>query len=244
MNHYLLTQNGISLVETLLGTALTLLILGFALDFGSSCLTRFSQMEHQIEIQQQTRIGIEMLMHEIKKAGYGLPSGWPAFLVIGPSFVSFQSNLDEIQTRLTSDAFPGSTVIFVESGKGFRAGKSILICTGGVCEEGILNNHGSIFSLTLKNSLNHFFPSGSSVNVLNRVSYYLNQKNQLLRKVDQGGTNEVANQVQTLKMKYQDHKGNPTWNPLAAKLVRITLETQSQKGDQRSYSSSIGIRNQ
>ena len=243
MAHFFIKQNGISLIETLIALGLTLLIMAFAWDFSSFCYKQFSQVEHQVEIQQQARIGLDMLISEIKKAGYGLTPAWPAFTALGPTSITFLSNLKEIQTRLTTDAFSGSNTLSVKFGNDFPTGKSILICTENVCEEETLNSHGSASTLTLKNPLNHSFPSGSSVNILNRVTYYLNQKNQLLRKVDQGGANEVANQVQTLKFVYLDEKRNSTWNPKDVRLVKINLETQSKKGGQRTYSSSIGIRN-
>jgi len=236
-------QDGISLLETLLAMALTLLLMGFALGFGIFSFGRFKHFEQKIELQQQTRIGLEMLLAELKIAGLGMPQSQATILSMTPSSLSFRSNLKNVHTLLTADTLIGGLHLSVKNGLGFKIHQTVLICKKDLCEEGILNNPGRKTHLTLKEPLATIYPIGSTINQINLISYYLNQKKQLLRKVDRGGPNEVASKIKKLHFLYLDQKSRPTIDPSAVRHVRVTLVTQNKKGNERTFSSSVGIRN-
>ncbi len=243
MDDRLKQQSGVSLIETLIAMTLSLLIIGFGWDFGSKIFDQFSRLEHRVEAQQQARIGLDMLVHEIKTAGHGLPHTHPAFLSINPTSIRFESNLEDIETTLSSDTMAGSLTLSVENGQDFPNGKSILICSDGSCEKGVLLGNGNSSQITLTDSITQSFPAGSSVHLINTVYYYVNQNNQLLRRIDQGGANEVANNLQALELEFFNTKGMPTWDPLSVKRVKISLVAQYRSGPPRNYSTMVGIRN-
>ena len=164
-------QDGISLLETLLAMALSMLLMGFALGFGIFSFGRFNRFEQKIELQQQTRIGLEMLLSELKIAGLGLPRSQATILSMTPSSLSFRSNLKNVHTLLTGDTLLGGLHLSVKNGQGFKNHKTVLICNKDLCEEGILNNPGRSTQLTLKKPLNNIYPRGSTINQINHAAY-------------------------------------------------------------------------
>ena len=97
--------------------------------------------------------------------------------------------------------------------------------------------------------MNHDFPAGGQVEVINEVRYYLsrtsslNQK--LMREVDHGA-NPLIEHVEKLSLSYFKDDGQPADRSEDIRLIRLDLQTSSIDGHRgrifRTHRQDMGVR--
>jgi hypothetical protein len=147
-------QKGLSLVELLIATTLTVLIGSVMLDFYISQHNQFLVQEEISDMQQNGRIAMDEIATNIRKAGYGL-TGQPSIFVGTDTLrvyfkcgsqidtISYYiSRIDALHPNLMKKVSSGSAQVFAEnidSLKFTQSGKLIYVRI--VAREGIKDDH-------------------------------------------------------------------------------------------------------
>ena len=106
-------NHGFSLVELVIGLAITLILLGVATRIFTVQQDAYTLQEHTTDLHQNIRTSMDALSREIRMAGY-MVSGTSTIKVSGTSTISFIGDIDsDIFTALASNASTGTTTIFV-----------------------------------------------------------------------------------------------------------------------------------
>jgi prepilin-type N-terminal cleavage/methylation domain-containing protein len=254
----LFDRRGFSLIELMIAMVLTQILLAHGFQLLVIQHHQYIIQDGIAEAQQNLRAGIDMMSHEIRVAGYGVPSDIQKIVTMKKEEIAFLANLNSVDTQLTERAFSGQTLLSVNSGQDFRAGKRVYLCDAVSCEQNTLAQNGTSRSLSLKEPVGRGqpFEIGSRVNVVNEVRYYLNGEDltnrKLMREVDQGSIS-LAEQVVGITFDYLDHNGAATTIPSEVKRVLIEFITTSsktrptasldQKGRNRALSTEVRLRN-
>lgn len=205
--------------------------------------------QHRLRIQQETmgrqqdlRIGLRVLVAELRAAGTGAAPTDGALLRAEREEIEFLANLNGFVTTLTGPASPGQQELTVRDGSGWPKGKRVLICDPGRCAENRLARDGQRSGLSLSSPLGQPFPVSSTVFVSNRVRYYLGQdrggKPCLMRQVD-GGANPLIGDISRFGLAYLDRDGRPTQDSARVARVRMELAVGER---QRPIGFEIGLR--
>jgi len=227
-------RRGFSLIELLIAMALTLILLAYGFQLLVIQHRQYIIQDGIAEAQQNLRAGIDMMAREIRLAGYGVPSDTQKVMTMNKEEIRFLANLNAVNARLTERAFSGQSLLSVDAGQDFRAGKRVYLCDSVSCEQHTMAQNGTSHSLSLKEPLTRGqpFEIGSRVNVVNDVRYYLNSgdptNRKLMREVDQGAVS-VAEQVVSITFEYLDRNGAVAMVPSDVRRVLIGFITTSSK---------------
>jgi prepilin-type N-terminal cleavage/methylation domain-containing protein len=234
MRTCLFNQKGFSLIEVLIAMTLSLILLAHGFQLLVIQHRQYIIQDGIAEAQQNLRAGIDMMSHEIRAAGYGVPSDIQKIITMKKEEIRFLANINEVNAHLTGRALSGQTSLSVSFGQDFRAGKRIYLCDAVSCERHTLIQNGTSHSLSLKEPVDRErpFEIGSRVNVVNEVGYYLNSEDpanrKLMREVDQGAVS-LAEQVVGVTFDYLNHNGDVAILPSEVRHVRIGFITTSTK---------------
>jgi prepilin-type N-terminal cleavage/methylation domain-containing protein len=227
-------QKGFSLIEILIAMTLSLVLLAHGFQLLVVQHRQYIIQEGVAEAQQNLRAGMDMMSHEIRAAGYGVPPDIQRIVSMRKDEISFLANINGVNAHLTGPALFGQTSLSVSAGQDFRAGKRVYLCDAVSCEQHTLVKDGANRSLSLKEPVGRErpFEVGSRVNVVNEVRYYLNTNDpsngKLMREVDRGAVS-LAEQVASVTFDYLDRRGNTTSLPSEARRVSIGFITASSK---------------
>ena len=194
---------------------------------------------------------MDFMTRELMLVGAGLSADRPRFVTMKDEALSFYSNLSGAMARLTRDTEVGMTVIpvvYVKRSNQFRAGKTVVLCSREKCEWNGLAKKGGKRTLTLSQKLKFSYPRGSTLQIINQVSYRIKPgrdgRFSLIRKVDKGAS-PVAEGISLLRFKYLDSMGKPVGRSKDVGRVGIQLTTRV-KGENRpdhSLVSEVYLRN-
>ena len=221
-------QKGISLIELVFSLVIIPIVMMGVYSLFISGHKSYIVQESLADTQQRARTGMEMMTREIRLVGFGVPEGVDEIISTGQEEFTFRANIDNIKTTLVSAVFPGTT-LKVSSGKDFKKNKTIYICDSESCKGHTLAKDGTSTTLELKEGLTKVYPEGSTINVVNEVTYRL-KEDTLYRKVD-NGENPVAEEVATLGFTYYDRDGKTTQIPSEVMQVAITLTARTTRAD-------------
>lgn len=241
--------HGYTLIELAIAMAITL--------FAILVITRFFITEHYIytvqeaeaEAYQTLRGAMNMLSNELMLTGYGLPPEIRWITKFEDDEIEFRTNLRNITSYLSSEAYPGQTNLDVRPGTGafFEKGDIIIICRDSVtdrCEEHTISEDGSSNSITVLSGLGNTFPLNSRIDLINTISYRYNRsKGELQRKIDNGNWVSVAENLAEdgLLLYYRDKDNN---TPADSKDIRCIDINLALKGIRRvSGTAAIALRN-
>jgi prepilin-type N-terminal cleavage/methylation domain-containing protein len=230
----LFDRSGYSLIELLIAMALSLILLAHGFQLLVIQHRQYIIQDGIAEAQQNLRTGIDMMSHEIRAAGYGVPSNVQKLVTMKKGEIRFLSNINAVNANLTGRALLGQTLLSVNSGQDFRAGKRVYLCDAASCEQHTLIRNGTSHELAVKEPIarEEPFDIGSKVNVVNEIRYYLNGEDpinrKLMREVDHGAVS-LAEQVAGITFDYLDRNGNVTALPSEVKHVLIGFITASSK---------------
>lgn len=91
-------QKGITLVEVLIASLLTLIIGAAALGFYVTQHNSWLVQEDVSEMQQNIRVVLDEISKNIRRAGYGVPAGHPTILVGSDTLTLFYQDSVQIDT--------------------------------------------------------------------------------------------------------------------------------------------------
>jgi len=174
------------------------------------------RQEDSAEAQQQIRTAMDFMGRELGLLGFGLPEGEGKILLAAGQEVEFLANLHAAMARLTEGTPTGLSHLSVRYENGpdqFKGGKTVSICSLDQCERHVLAGDAGSDTLELDQGVTGDFPTGSTVQVINRVRYSLKPMDdanfKLIRTVD-GGANPVAEGLSAMELIYLNRKGETT----------------------------------
>ena len=211
---------GLCLTELVIGMAIAILMLGGLFEVLHLAHSTIGKKHRNMAQQQDLRLGLEVFEQEVRLAT-------PESIVsTGEQVVEFYANLHALRTNITATVSPGQLVLPVADGSGWGVGKIVVICKLLICETHRLSRTGQRHQLTLVDQLQEEFPAGSSVELINRVSYYIREDGRngmsLMRMVD-GGANVLIGGLEAVRFSYRDRKGRVASMP--SEVARIIVET-------------------
>lgn len=220
-------QSGFTLIELMLSLAIGVAVLAATLDIFTVAKTHADKQFTAVKQQQDMRLGLEVFEQEVRLATA------ESIQTADPDQLLFHANLGALRTNTTGVLLPGQSIIAVQDGSGWGAGKTIMICSSSNCESHRLARAGQRNQLTLLESIEATFPAGAAVEVRNRVVYYAkreeNGTTQLMRMVD-GGASVMIGRLLDFQLSYWDEMGKRTSAIPHVKRVVIEIHSDQPRG--------------
>jgi len=242
MIHALSNNSGVCLAEAMVAMAAGAVILSTTFQALALFESKLTAQQSLISRHQDQRLGLHVLVEELRLAGTGTPKDTPAMLALGAQELEFTANLDNLRTVLTEPVSALQQDLPVLDGSNWNEGKRIVICSADFCAEGLLARDGRRTSLNLTASLGAAFPAGSEVFVSNRVRYYVSAisggKKNVMRQID-GGANAIIGDVTQFQLDYFNKQGQPTRDAASVSRVRIEIAVGH---DRQGVVSVVGLR--
>lgn len=192
---------GYTLIELLVAMFISLLVTLSVTKFFITEHHIYSVQEARAEMVQTTRAAMNLLSHELVLTGYGIPPHMGRISKFSEDEIEFMTNLRDIRATLSADTAEGETGIEIREGNGrsFDRKDVIIICNNSnfdICEKHILSEDGKTDNLKIESGMGSAFPAGSTVNLINTISYKINPlKREVQRKIDRGYWEPVAENV-------------------------------------------------
>lgn len=213
------TENGTSLMELIIAMAAGLIVLGATLQGMTYFQQFYSEQQEKVVRHQDLRLALDLLEQELRIAGSGSIS------IAAPEELQFLANIHGLVTAVTTTATVAQTTLSVEDGRGWGAGKTVLLCAAETCEILTLARDGQRSLLTVIAPLTQTVPVGASLSMVNRVRYYMRRDDQgfmqLMRMVD-GGASVLASDIQHVRFSYWDEQGQVTTN--LQQITRVVID--------------------
>src|SRR3972149_10537966 len=167
---------GYTLIELLVAMFISLLVTLSVTKFFITEHHIYSVQEARAEMVQTTRAAMNLLSHELVLTGYGIPPHMGRISKFSEDEIEFMTNLRDIKATLSADTAEGETILNIKEGNGRSFGLKdiIIICNNSkfeICEEKILSEDGKADSISMENGLEFALPAGSTVNLINTISY-------------------------------------------------------------------------
>jgi prepilin-type N-terminal cleavage/methylation domain-containing protein len=217
-------QYGITLMELMISLAIGSAVLAAALNTFSIAQAHADRQYRAFTLQQDLRLGLEVFEQEARLARAD------SMITIDRDEFEFGANLGAHRTRTTAAIVPGQSVLAVQDGSGWGEGKTVMVCGPRACESHRLARAGQRSQLILAEPVGSSFAPGTSVEVHNRVVYYIKRDgdgtSKLMRMVD-GGASVLIGGLDDLRFSYWDETGKRT-NQLS-QVKRIVLELKSNQ---------------
>lgn len=220
--------SGVCLTEVMIGLAAGTIVLAATLGTFNTIHYHVIDRQRVLAYQQDLRLGLEVFEQEARLA--------EAETIAAATSDEFQflANLSHQRTSATGAVIPGQTVLAVQDGSGWGAGKTVLLCGPHVCETHLLARTGQRHQLVLAEPAGSMFPIGASLEVRNRVRYYTRRDEsgtvRLMRMVD-GGASTLIGGIVDIRFSYRDRSGRGTSVP--AQVKRVVVEIQSERQARR-----------
>ena len=217
-------DDGVCLSELMISLAIGAAVLAAALTTLNIVQTHAGKQHRSLNHQQDLRLGLEVFEQEVRLAAAD------TIVTVAPNEFVFYANLSDHRTVTTAGILSGESVLPVVDGSGWGEGKMISICGRHGCESHRLARVGQRFQLTLADALESSFPEGASVQILNRVIYYVKSheagKWNLMRMVD-GGASVLIGDLDNLRFSYWNDIGQGTTQ--SSLVRRVILEIHSDQ---------------
>ncbi len=222
--HVLVNVRGVCLTELMISLTVGAAVLATVLNIFNVVHAHAEKQHRTVKHQQDLRLGLEVFEQEARLATAD------SIVKADPGELVFQANLGAYRTTTTAAILPGQSVIPVQDGRGWGEGKTIVVCGPRACESHRLSRGGQRYQLTLAEPVGSSFSAGSSVEVQNRVLYYVRHDkdgtSNLMRMVD-GGASVLIGELDDLRLSYWNETGQETNQRLQVR--RIVLEIQSNQ---------------
>ena len=207
-------QSGLCLSELMVALAVGTVVLAGSLEALNIVQAQAVRQQGTMAAQQEMRIGMEVFEQEARMAS-------SANIVTAlPDRFEFLANIHALQTLTTGSVVPGQTVLPVQNGSGWGAGKTVVLCGASGCESHELADQGQRTQLRLDGPVGGMYSAGASVAVRNRVIYYTRRDDgdrlQFMRQID-GGAGVLVGNVQSVRLSYWDE-----WGRVATGIGQVT----------------------
>ncbi|MBK9307364.1 MAG: hypothetical protein IPM58_09840 [Nitrospira sp.] len=220
----LFNSDGVCLSELMISLSIGAVVLATALTTVNIVQTHAGKQQRSLNQQQELRLGLEVFEQEVR-----LATAETIVTAASDQFL-FYANLSDHRTVTTAGLSPGQTVLPVRDGSGWGEAKTISVCGRQGCESHRLAYAGQRFHLTLVDPIQSSFPEGASVQILNRVVYYVKRQEpdqwSLMRMVD-GGASVLIGKLDELRFSYRNDLGQRT--DQAALVRRVILAIHSDQ---------------
>lgn len=245
------TVKGFSLVELLIGIALSCLVVLVLYEVMTSQNRIYSLQDDMSEMQQSLRVGIERIARDLTMAGFGKPSrlgttSWPtlnngvtgldfSIRVTGANTLDIVGCLDPADGQLAAAVSTGATSITVGSGQGvnFNSTTKCDISIGGKENAKVTGVSGDTLTIDTNPLLSgnqgfvYGFPANTSVFVVKYHTYTVDTSDAArpVLKVDAhlgAGSQEIAQFVNGLSMSLSGNALNLTLTGRTRKQDRTT----------------------
>ena len=216
--------HGVCLTELMISLTVGAAVLATVLNVFNVVHAHAEKQHRTLRHQQDLRLGLEVFEQEARLATAD------SIMKAAPDEFVFQANLSAYRTTTAGAILPGQSIITVQDGHGWGEGKAVLVCGPGACESHRLARAGQRYQLTLVEPVGSSFPVGASVEVQNKVFYYVKRDKEgtsnLMRMVD-GGASVLIGELDGLRFSYWSEMGQETNQPQLVK--RIVLEIESNQ---------------
>ena len=217
-------MSGVCLTEVMIGLAAGMIVLAATLGTFNTLHQHVIDRQRVLAYQQDLRLGLEVFEQDVRLA-HG-----ESIAAATPDEFQFSANLNAQWTSTTGIVMPGQTVLAVQDGTGWGAGKTVLLCAPHVCETHRLARTGQRGQLVLVEPVGAMFPIGASIEVKNRVRYYSRRDEsgtvRLMRMVD-GGASTLFGGIGDISLSYRDSSGLVT--SVASQVKRVVVEIRSER---------------
>ena len=234
-------NRGYTLIELLVAMFISLLVTLSVTKFFITEHHIYSVQEARAEMVQTIRGAMNMLSHELALTGYGIPPHMGRINTFSGDEIEFMANLRDIRATLSVDAGAGETKLNIKEGNGRSFGENdiIIICNNSkfeTCKRHILSEDGKKDSVNISAGLDPAFPAGSTVNLINTISYrYNSSKKELQRKIDRGYWEPVAENIADdgFLLTYRDKSNNTPALSSDIHEIDISLTVESFRRDNK-----------
>lgn len=220
-------MSGVCLTEVMIGLAAGTIVLAATLGTFNTIHHHVIDRQRVLAYQQDVRLGLEVFEQEARLAEA------ETIVAAEPDEFLFSANLNAQRTSTTGAVTPGQTVLAVQDGSDWGAGKTVLLCGQHVCETHRLARAGQRSQLVLEEPAGSMFPSGASLEVRNRVRYYTRRDEsgmvRLMRMVD-GGASTLIGGMGDICFSYRDSRGHATSVPGQVRRVVVEIESERPAG--------------
>lgn len=217
-------SDGVCLSELMISLAIGAAVLATALSTVNIVQTHAGKQHRTLNHQQDVRLGLEVFEQEVRLATAD------TIVTAAPHEFLFHANLSDQRTMTTAGLSSGQSVLPVQDGSGWGEGKTVHVCGRHVCESHRLARAGQRSQLTLAEPLEAAFSEGASVQVNNRVKYYVKSNedgtSNLMRMVD-GGASVLIGELGDLEFSYWNDMGQGTIQP--SRVRRVVLKINSSQ---------------
>lgn len=224
------------MAELIMAMAAGLIVLGVTLQVVTYFQQHYLEQQKTVGHHQDLRLALDLLEQELRSGGVGSIS------VAAPDELQFQGNIHGLATTVTATSTIAQNTLSVEDGRGWGAGKTVLLCIVDPCEILTLARDGQRFLLTVINPLTRAVPVGSSVSMVNRVRYYTRRNDrgfrQLMRMID-GGASVLSDDIQMVQFSYWDERGQTTVS--LKQITRVVVDVVIRREALR-FVRDIGVR--
>lgn len=234
-------QEGVSLMETMVATAIGLVITAAALEVFVLHHGHFLGQRGKSELQQDVRAGVNLMGAELRLAS--------PITAMQNEEVEFRANVNDVQGTLLIAVAAGQSSAHVTPSQGWVRGKTVRFCSASACEEQVLARDGKAGHLSLSGSLVHEFPAGGHIELINEVRYYLSRTSstnlKLMRDIDHGA-NPLIEHVEKFLLLYLNADGRPAARYEEVRLIRLQIRTSGSDGRGgrifRNHNQDMGVR--
>jgi hypothetical protein len=213
-------SRGICLTELLVSLTAGAIVLAATWDTLTIVNSHAHRQYRAVVEQQDLRLGLEVFEQEARLATA------ESLVTVASDELVFQANVSGLHTTTTSAVAIGQSVLQVHDGRGWGAGKSVIVCGAQRCELHRLARTGQRSQLSLVEPIGSTMPAGASVEVANRVSYYTKREEdgtmRLMRMVD-GGASTLIEDLRSMELSYWDTRGHATQSPSEVSRVIIAI---------------------
>lgn len=218
LNH-VLQQAGVCLSELMVALAIGTLVLAGSLEAFNLVQAQAIRQQRTMSTQQEVRLGVEVFEQEVRMASSATIS------MTQSDRFEFLANIHGLVTVTTASVASGQTVVPVQNGSGWGAGKTVVLCGLNGCEAHQLVNPGLRSQLLLSGPVGGLYPAGASVEGRNRVAYYTRvgegDRMQLMRQID-GVASVLIGNLQSVRLSYWDEWGSAATG--GSRITRVTVE--------------------
>lgn len=232
-------NKGYTLIELLVAMFISLLVTLSVTKFFITEHHIYSVQEARAEMVQTIRGAMNLLSHELALTGYGIPPQMGRISKFRGDEIEFMTNLRDIKATTSDYTAAGETILNLKEGNGRSFGQKdiVLICNNSkfdICEEHELSEDGKTDYLKTEGGTSSAFPAGSTVNLINTISYrYYLSKKEVQRKIDRGNWEPVAENIAVdgFSLSYRDKNNNAPLLSSDIHEIDISLIVESFRRD-------------
>ena len=205
------STGGVSLLEALISTALTAMVVGGLTTMLTGSQFTFEDTSDRSSAQQAARIGLDRMQRDIMLTGVGLTPMLAVFPLAVPRAdggIDLRGNPGSVTVAMNAD-MTGTRNVFVPNGGLFAAGEWVVVydAMGAIEMAEIAQSWSDRFQLVSTLSKNYQVGDTAVVAKLSQTSYYLATQGGtqfLMRQADGGTPQPVAADVLNLQFRYFD----------------------------------------